>query len=180
MTPEAKDEHLVAVARELFVARGLEVPMSEVACAAGVGVASIYRRFPSKHDLLAAVVTRRMDAIAGAALDAATQPGDRFEVLAELIHSLVEGQSADDFIGEAQALVADDPGVQASTAHASAAMEALLASARDEGRVRSDATMLDLRLLFAATRAAKRVEPGQWPRMLELMLDALEARPARP
>ncbi|MGI9183604.1 MAG: hypothetical protein ACR2GZ_01350 [Solirubrobacteraceae bacterium] len=45
------------------------------------------------------------------------------------------------------------------------------------GRLRADATTLDLRLLFAATRAAKQVEPGQWPRMLELMLDALETRP---
>jgi hypothetical protein len=55
----------------------------------------------------------------------------------------------------------------------------MLAAARAEGRLRPDATALDLRLLFAATRAAKRVEPEQWPRMLELMIDALDTR-ARP
>ena len=167
------------MAGALFVSRGLDVPMSEVAEAAGVGVASIYRRFPSKHDLLAAVVTTRMNAIAAEASEARTLPGDRFTVLAQLIRSIVASQSADDFIGEAHALVAGDEEVEAATAQATAAMEALLAAAREAGRARSDATTLDLRLLFAATRAAKRVEPDQWPRMLELMLDALEARPAR-
>jgi hypothetical protein len=37
-------------------------------------------------------------------------------------------------------------------------------------------TTLDLRLLFAATRAAKRVEPTAWRRMLELFIDSLERR----
>ena len=37
--------------------------------------------------------------------------------------------------------------------------------------------IVDLRLLFAATRAAKRVEPKEWPRMLELLIDALDSRP---
>ena len=48
---------------------------------------------------------------------------------------------------------------------------------RAEGRLRSDATTLDLRLLFAATRAAKQVEPEAWRRMLELLIDALDAGP---
>ena len=39
---------------------------------------------------------------------------------------------------------------------------------------------LDLRLLFAATRAAKQVEPERWPRMLELMIDALDSQPRPP
>ncbi len=55
------------------------------------------------------------------------------------------------------------------------ALERLLAAARAEGRLRADATTLDLRLLFAATRAAKGLEPGAWRRMLELGIDALEA-----
>ena len=50
-----------------------------------------------------------------------------------------------------------------------------MAEARAEGRLRGDATTLDLRLLFAATRAAKQAEPEQWPRMLELMIDALDS-----
>ena len=55
----------------------------------------------------------------------------------------------------------------------------LLAVARDQGRLRADASTLDLRLLFAATRAAKQVEPTAWRRMLELLIDALRAQAPR-
>jgi hypothetical protein len=41
--------------------------------------------------------------------------------------------------------------------------------------LRADATALDLRLLFAATRAASQLEAGAWRRMLELGIDALRA-----
>jgi hypothetical protein len=65
--------------------------------------------------------------------------------------------------------------VAAETERATVALEALMAAARTEGRLRSDATTLDVRLLFAATRAAKKVEPAAWRRTLELFIDALDA-----
>ncbi len=178
LSPEAKRERLLSAAGEVFAAHGLDSPMSEVAAAAGSGMSSVYRLFPSKHELLAALVTRRMEQIAVAAADAQAGVGDRWSALRTMLCSLVQGQSADDFMGEARARVADHPDVHEASERATAALERVLAAARAEGRLRSDATTLDLRLLFAATRAAKRVEPETWPRMLELMLDALEARPA--
>ena len=180
LTPEAKKERLLSAAGEVFAARGLDTPMSEVACAAGAGVASIYRRFPSKQELLAALVVRRMDQITAALLEAEASPGSRFGALTRTLRSLVHGQSADDLLGDARVIVAGHPDVEAATDRTTDAIERLLCAARAEGRLRSDATTLDVRLLFAATRAAKRIEPGRWPRMLELMLDALETRPARP
>jgi hypothetical protein len=54
-------------------------------------------------------------------------------------------------------------------------LESVLTAARAEGRLRADATTLDLRLLFAATRAAAQLEAGAWRRMLELGIDALRA-----
>jgi AcrR family transcriptional regulator len=177
LSPEAKLERLLSAAGEVFAARGLDSPMSEVAAAAGSGMSSVYRRFPSKLELLAALVTRRMEQIAVAAAEAEASVGDRWSALRTMLCSLVQGQSADDFMGEARARVADHPDVHDASERATAALERLLAAARAEGHVRPDATTLDLRLLFAATRAAKRVEPETWPRMLELMLDALEARP---
>lgn len=151
--------------------------MSEVAEAAGAGVASVYRCFPSKHDLLASLVARRMDQIAGAAVDALARPGDRWPALTDMLTSLVSTQSADNFLGEARVAVADHPDVIASSARSGEAIDALLDAARAEGRLRADATALDLRLLFAATRAAKQIEPERWPRTLELMIDALDAQP---
>jgi AcrR family transcriptional regulator len=178
LTPEAKVRRLLSVAGEVFAARGLDTPMSEIACAAGAGVASIYRLFPSKQALLAALVVRRMDQITAMVAEAEARPGSRFEALAEMLRSVVRGQPADDLMGDARVIVAGNPDVEAATDRTTDAIERLLCAARAEGRLRADASTTDVRLLFAATRAAKRIEPGQAPRMLELMLDALEARPA--
>jgi AcrR family transcriptional regulator len=172
----AKRERLLTAATDVFARDGLDAPMSVVAEAAGAGVASVYRLFESKHELLAALVVRRMEALAVATEEAIAQPGGRWEALTGMLTSVVSEQRADSLIGDALAAVADRPDVAAAVARASEAQERLLAAARDEGRLRADATSLDLRLLFAATRAARRVEPDQWQRMLELMIDALDAR----
>ena len=171
----AKRERLLTAATEVFARDGLEAPMSVVAEAAGAGVASVYRLFDSKRELLAALVVRRMDTIATAAQAAYEEPGNRWEALTGMLRSLVSAQRADYLIGDARAAVSDHPDVIDAVTRASKAQERLLAAARAEGRLRADATTLDLRLLFAATRSARRVEPDHWPRMLELMIDALDA-----
>jgi AcrR family transcriptional regulator len=171
----AKRERLLVAATEVFARDGLDAPMSVVADAAGAGVASVYRLFASKRELLAALVVRRMDTIAAAAQEAYEQPGGRWEALTEMVRSLVSAQRPDYLIGDARAAVSDHPDVTEAVTRASKAQERLLAAARAEGRLRSDATTLDLRLIFAATRAARHVEPDHWPRMLELMIDALDA-----
>jgi AcrR family transcriptional regulator len=176
LTPQAKRERLLEAATEVFAQRGLDAPMSEVAVAAGAGVASIYRAFGSKHELLAALVTRRMNQIAAAAEEADRRGGDRWKALTEMLRSMVEAQRSDYTMLEARMRVSDHPDVVAAVARTTEAQERLLAAARAEGRLRADATTLDLRLLFAATRAARNVEPEHWRRMLELMLDALDAR----
>jgi AcrR family transcriptional regulator len=176
LSPEAKRERLLTAAAEVFARQGLDAPMSEVAEAAGSGVASIYRRFDSKYELLAVLVVKRMDQITHAAREARRRGGDRWLALTGMLHTLVEGQSADDFLGEARAAVAGHGEVILATQRATDALERVLAAARQEGRLRGDATTLDMRLLFAATHAARQVEPEQWPRMLELLIDALDAR----
>jgi AcrR family transcriptional regulator len=176
LSPDDKRERLLNAAGDVFARHGLDAPMSEVAQAAGAGVASVYRCFPSKHELLAILVARRMDQVTAAATDALTQPGDRWSALTDLLTGLVNNQSADNFLGEARVAVAENPEVIGSSARAEQAIDAVLDAARAEGRLRSDASALDMRLLFAATRAAKQVEPEHWPRMLELMIDALDTR----
>lgn len=176
LNPQAKRERLLEAATEVFAQRGLDAPMSEVAVAAGAGVASIYRAFGSKHELLAALVTRRMNQVTAAAEEADRRAGDRWTALTDMIRTLVEAQRSDYMMLEARMRVSDHPDVKAAVARTTEAQERLIAAARAEGHLRADATTLDLRLLFAATRAARNVEPEHWPRMLELMLDALEAR----
>jgi AcrR family transcriptional regulator len=171
---DAKRERLLSAAGRLFARDGLAAPMPAVAAEAGAGVASLYRQFPSKHELLAALVIRRMEQFEEAARAAVAREGDRWSALTELLWTMVERASADDFLGEARMLVDDHPGVVEAQDRATVATERLLAEARAEGRLRADATVLDIHLLFAATRAAKQVEPAAWRRTLELFIDALE------
>ena len=176
LAPEAKRERLLEAATEVFARRGLDAPMSEVAEEAGAGVASVYRAFASKHELLAALVIRRQTQVEAAAKEAYLRPGDRWTALTDMLRTLVEAQRSDYTMLEARMRVADHPDVVAAVARVTEAQERLLAAAREEGRLRADATTLDLRLLFAATRAARNVEPAHWRRMLELMIDALDSR----
>ncbi|MBM0206678.1 TetR/AcrR family transcriptional regulator [Micromonospora sp. STR1s_5] len=54
-------DRVVAAAREAFASAGLEVPMREVARRAGVGVATLYRHFPTRTELVATVLAERVD-----------------------------------------------------------------------------------------------------------------------
>ena len=178
LEPLAKRERLLSAAAVVFSRDGLDAPMPTIAAAAGAGVASVYRQFPSKQDLLAELVVRRLDQIAAGAERAAAEPGERWSVLTALLRTLVEQQASDQFLGEAILRVETNPVVRAATSRATDALEQLLAAARVEGRLRSDATTSDLRLIFAATRAARRIEPHAERRMLQLLIDGLGAEAA--
>ena len=174
LDPDAKRARLLKAAGRVFALEGLDTPMPVVAAAAGAGIGSVYRQFPSKRALIAELVVDRLDRIAEGARQASAREGDRWSALTEMLWKLVERQSCDDFFGEAMLTVSDHPAVIAAHARVSESLDQLLILTRAEGRLRGDATPVDLRLLFAATRAAKQVEPTAWRRMLELLIDALD------
>ena len=171
-----KKERLLVAAAEVFTREGLDAPMPTVAAAAGAGVASIYRQFGSKHELLAALVVRRLEYVTEAARQAADREGTRWSALTDLLTSLVEQRSPDEYFGEAMLRVRAHPAVDGAKRDAFAALQRLLDDARREGRLRADASILDLQLLFAATRAARPIEPDAERRVLHLIIDGLEAR----
>src|SRR5829696_6098300 len=51
---ERNRERIVAAARDVFAERGLDAPLEAIAQRAGVGQATLYRRFPTRQDLLVA------------------------------------------------------------------------------------------------------------------------------
>ncbi len=170
----SKRERILDAARELFAREGVDAPMPALAAAVGAGVASVYRCFPSKHDLIAALVLARYDEVAArvrAALEGAGE--DAFGSLCALLWELAERQAVDDLMGWAGELVADDPPVRRRRAQVTASLDELLDLARAQGRLRSDASSRDVHLLFAATRAARTVDPDGWRRVLELFIAAL-------
>jgi AcrR family transcriptional regulator len=177
LSPEAKQERILCTAWRLFSSEGLDTPMPLVAAAAGAGVASLYRQFPSKSDLVAALVTRRLEETRQVAEAALQQPGSRWQALTQMLWTIVERQHGDEILGEAWSRVVDHHDVARATERTQAAIEALLTAARDEGSVRADVDVRDVRLVFSATRAVGRISPDAWRRMLELLIDGLAARP---
>ncbi|HEX9519066.1 MAG TPA: helix-turn-helix domain-containing protein, partial [Streptosporangiaceae bacterium] len=61
---------IVAAAREVFAEQGLEAPLEEIALRAGVGIATLYRRFPAREQLVAAALIEKVTQYADAAADA--------------------------------------------------------------------------------------------------------------
>ncbi|MDX6618207.1 MAG: hypothetical protein QOK36_593, partial [Gaiellales bacterium] len=64
-------ERILAAAGEVFATRGLEVTLDDIAHHAGVGVGTVYRRFPDKEGLIDALFEERIAAIAALAEEAA-------------------------------------------------------------------------------------------------------------
>lgn len=177
---EAKRARLLAAAGAVFARDGLDAPMPAIAAAAGAGVGSVYRQFPAKRDLLAALVVERHEAVEREVDIALASPLGPWAALNTLLWAIAERQTADDVLAEAMACLSEDPGVEEALARTLHSLEALLDAAKAEGRLRPDATALDLRLLFAATRSARALNPEAWRRMLELGIDALAADAQRP
>jgi AcrR family transcriptional regulator len=170
-----KRARLLRAAGEVFASDGLSAPVPAIAAAAGAGVGSVYRQFPSKHDLVAALVVERLREARADARAALASPDGAWPALIALLWTLAARQASDVVLGEAMATVSEHSSVQEALAQTTEALGRLLAAAQAEGRLRADATTLDLRLLFAATRAAAQLEPQAWRRMLELGIDALAA-----
>ena len=174
---EEKHERILCAAGRLFSRDGLDASMPAVAAEAGAGIGSLYRQFPSKHDLLAALVIRRLLQTQAAAAAAAAQPGDHWQALKEMLWVTVERHAADDFLGEAWNQVEGHAHVRVAADATTQAFARLIDLARAEGGIRPDATAFDIRMVFAATRASRQVHPDAWQRVLELMLDGLATQP---
>ena len=67
-------ERIVAAAAEVFAERGLDAATAEIAHRAGVGEATLFRRFPHKDELIDAIIETRMEEIAALADAAADDP----------------------------------------------------------------------------------------------------------
>ena len=170
----AKRARLLAAAGEVFARDGLDAPMPAIAAAAGAGVGSVYRQFPAKRDLLAALVVERHEAVEAKSRWRWPPPGPLGGAgRAALGHRRAPDRRRRPRRGDGLRSPRT-PGCRRRWRDDALARSPLDA-AKAEGRLRPDATALDLRLLFAATRAAEKVEPGGWHRLVELGVDALAA-----
>ncbi|MFI6901779.1 TetR/AcrR family transcriptional regulator [Nonomuraea sp. NPDC050394] len=83
-------EQIISAAREVFLEQGIHAPLEEVARRAGVGIATLYRRFPDRHTLVLQVALDNLTLV-GEELDHATAAHpDAWGALARLVRRLVE------------------------------------------------------------------------------------------
>jgi AcrR family transcriptional regulator len=173
---DAKRARLLEVSHEVFARDGIEAPMPALAAAAGIGVGSLYRQFPSKRELLAALLIERLEEVIVGAEAALASPAGPWAALTAFLWEHSEQAVADDVMAEALARLQVDPEVKRVRARSTAALQRLIDAAVEAGEMRKDATVLDVRLVFSAARAAEAVEAGAWRRALELGIDSLAAR----
>jgi AcrR family transcriptional regulator len=171
-------EAVLAAARELFADKGVEAQMPDVARAASVGVGTVYRHFPTKDDLIAALVFQRFERMADKAREA-LEMSDPWEALAEFLRFAVQIQADDRALCE---VMGSRPEVMTSAARAVGLpelAERMVSRAQRAGRLRRDLTWEDLPMiacgLGSLTQASAGPAVGRWPRLLEIVLDGLRA-----
>jgi AcrR family transcriptional regulator len=174
------DAVLVA-ARRVFARRGVEVPVEEIARSAGVGVGTIYRRFPTKEALLDAVIERSFDELTAGALAAidAADPGTAFFEFLLDAASIMARDRVLVSVARAQGQRRDQRA--AAVVRLFAATDALLARAQAGGAVRRGITAEDLAALLSgvgeAANEGGRPSPDGLARYLGVIVDGLRARP---
>jgi AcrR family transcriptional regulator len=176
---------IVAAARQVFCDHGLEAPLEEIARRAGVGIATLYRRFPSRVELLDAVLADNLQAhIAAAEQALATDdPWDGFAFYLEQSCRLqAEDRGLNDVMGMRFPRAT---AVEAAKTHLFELVGQVVDRAQQSGQLRADITMEDLAFLnWANTRILPAVRaasaPEAWRRHLGLLLDGFRADRAHP
>ncbi|MFJ8623450.1 TetR/AcrR family transcriptional regulator [Kitasatospora sp. NPDC093550] len=170
---------LLDAATEVFTTRGVAVPTEEIARAAGVGVGTLFRHFPTKEALLEAVVVRRLETItAGTArLAAEAEPGEAFFACFRLIVEQSAGKQ--EFT---RALAEAGVDVHASLRESSELMRAqlseILAAAQRAGAVRPGLGLAELVALLVGVGTATEqlaADPAARERVLQVVFAGLRA-----
>jgi AcrR family transcriptional regulator len=163
---------ILAAAREAFNEEGVDVGVEVIAQRAGVGVGTIYRRFPTKELLIDAVVDELLDCVLSVAESALEHqsPADGF---AEYLRAV--GWLQFEHVGCLTRLWRHSPNDKRD--QIKTICSELLANAQQAGAVRTDVVDEDVAMLFWSQRgvieATAAVSPHAWLRHLDLLLSAL-------
>jgi len=162
MRSDARDnrERILEVARAVFAAEGLDVPMREIARRAGVGPATLYRRFPTKEALVIEAFTEQMSRCTDIVAEGLADP-DAWHGFGLVIEKICELHARDR--GFTAAFMSAFPRAldfTAPRARAMAGITELGRRAKATGRLRADFVPEDLILVLMANGGIRAATPA--------------------
>lgn len=180
---ERNRRRVLDAAQELFRERGLDVGVAEIAQRAGVGRGTLFRNFPTKQDLIAAIVIDRMAEATDYGRRLLDAP-DAGEALFSFLEEVAGRQQLDRCLFDA---VADtflaNQDIRAAHAEIVGGLDELLTRAKQAGAVRSDVGAMDVLMLLKgvceAATAFAGSDPSIVPRQLDLVRAAISTNAAQ-
>lgn len=174
---------LLAAARHVWVERGPDAPLDEIARRAGVGIGTLYRRFPDRTALLMAVVIDAMERTRQAADQIYEEGGEPFEAVVQYMHAALDLEVAAVTPTVLDRLDLQDPDLVSAREASARSVQRLIDAAHEAGTLPRDITFSDIGMLLV--RLARPLPGGLDPevnqqlahRHLDLLVDGL-SRPA--
>lgn len=180
---EANRRHVLEAAGRLMAERGLGTPLEDIAAAAGVGIGTLYRRFPTRNALIEALFEDRVGAYL-TDLQAAVAMPDGWHALVWFLRRSAARQIADRALSE---LLEHDPGpgaIRQLRERVVPLVDELVVHAKATGRLRPDFAPCDLlfvqQMLATVGTATAAIDDSAWLRYLTIMVDGLVVARSRP
>ncbi|MCO1333792.1 TetR/AcrR family transcriptional regulator [Microbulbifer sp. OS29] len=169
------EDALLQAAKEVFLTSGVNAPVRDIAAKAGVGIGTLYRRFPQRSDLVASVFCREVDACVAEAATLAAE-NDPLQALTLWLKRYVSFLAAKK--GLAAALHSGDPAFETLPAYFRAnfqpALATLMASAKESGEIQTDIDPYDLLRAIANLSVTNNEDDIQHTyRILDLLIKGL-------
>jgi AcrR family transcriptional regulator len=179
---ERNRSRIMQAAQADFADRGLDVPLEDVADHAGVGIATLYRRFPTREDLISACFERRLEEYVRAVEEALETP-NAWSGFCAYVERVCSMQAADrGFNDVLTRSFANSKKLEEHRARGYELSVRMIERAQAEGTLRADFVPEDLVLLLMANagvvHAAGRAAAGAWTRLVGLLLDGFRSEGA--
>ena len=169
---------VIDAAKQLFAEQGLDAQIPDLARHAGVGVGTVYRHFPTKEQLIAAIAAEHFDRMATKAREN-LESADPWDGLCDFIRFSVRIQADDRGLSEVMGSRPDVIEAAAVAAGLVEVSEELVQRAQDSGQLRPDVDWQDIPMIVCGlghvTHDGPPPSAGRWPRLVELILDGLRA-----
>jgi AcrR family transcriptional regulator len=178
---EANRRRILEAAAGAFAEGGFETGVEAIARRAGVGMGTLYRRFPTKEHLVRAILESRVAEICEVAAEAENDD-DAWRALETVLTAALRLQARDRGVLHLAVQSLGPEAVPQNLGEFYARLGELLARAQVAGQARADVTPDDLPVLvrMAATATVPALSgadrSGEWPRYLGFVLDGLRAR----